>query len=114
MIGFSYRGFRHQVAAIPAQQNVSATSIAAYKDRMVRWLRLRLNMMPFTSGILEPLGESIPLGVYMAWSMQHFFAINPYLYFAGHWMVWLILDYTQLKGVQVSVLENGSRISNGG
>jgi len=31
-----FRGHRHQVAAIPAQQNVSSTSVAAYKDRMVR------------------------------------------------------------------------------
>lgn len=32
------RGHRHQVAAIPAQQNVASTSVAAYKDRMVRYV----------------------------------------------------------------------------
>jgi len=35
-----FRGHRHQVAAIPAQQNVASTSIAAYKDRMVRCVRV--------------------------------------------------------------------------
>lgn len=94
------KGFRHQVSAIPAQQNVAATSIAAYKDRMVRWLRLRFNMMPFTAAVLEPLGESIPLGVYMSWSMHHFFGINPYMWFCIHWAVWFTLDYIQLRGVQ--------------
>jgi len=35
-----FRGHRHQVAAIPAQQNVASTSIAAYKDRMVRYVHV--------------------------------------------------------------------------
>lgn len=94
------KGFRHQVAAIPAQQNVANVSIVAYKDRLVRWLRLRLNMMPFTAGLLEPLGASIPLGIYAAWSAYHFFGINPYLWLLGHLLVWSFLDYLQLKGLQ--------------
>ncbi|ELT91838.1 hypothetical protein CAPTEDRAFT_221670 [Capitella teleta] len=94
------KGFRHQVAAVPAQQNVASSSIAAYKDRMVRWMRLRLNMMPFVAGFLEPMNESIPLGIYASWSAWHFFGINPYLWFSCHWLVWFTLDYIQLKGVQ--------------
>ena len=66
---------------------------------------MRLNMMPFTAGFLEPLGESIPLGVYMAWSVHHFFGINPYMWFAFHWLTWFILDYIQLSGVQVSTVK---------
>ncbi|KAI0208508.1 Ceramide glucosyltransferase-B [Lamellibrachia satsuma] len=94
------KGFRHKVAAVPAQQNYTATSVAVYKDRMVRWMRLRLNMMPITTGFFEPLCESIPLGVYMSWSMYHFFGFNPYIWFACHWSVWCMLDYMQLSGVQ--------------
>jgi len=30
------RGFRHIVAAVPAQQNLASASIVSYKDRMVR------------------------------------------------------------------------------
>lgn len=67
-----------------------------------RWLRLRLNMMPITAGFLEPLGESVPLGIYASWSAQYLFGVNPYLWFAGHWLAWIILDYLQLKGVQVN------------
>jgi len=102
------KGFRHRVAAIPAQQNVSSASIATYKDRMVRWLRLRLNMMPFTAGILEPLGESIPLGVYMSWSLYHFFGFNPYVCFVCHWTLWCIMDYWHLRGVQHGPLPFGT------
>lgn len=101
------KGFRHQVAAIPAQQNVGSSSIAGYKDRMVRWTRLRLNMMTFTTVCLEPLGEAVPLGIYMAWSMYHFFGINPYIFFFIHWAAWCTLDYFQLKGVQNGPLPFG-------
>lgn len=94
------KGFRHVVSAVPAQQNVAAASIAAYKDRMVRWLRLRLNMMPLTAALFEPLGESVVLGVYASWSASFLFGLNPYLWFAGHWFVWMLLDYTQLRGIQ--------------
>jgi len=94
------KGFQHRVSSIPAQQNVASTSVAAYKDRMVRWLRLRLNMMPLIAGFLEPLGESVPLGVYASWSACYLLGLNPYLWFIGHWVVWFTLDYIQLRGVQ--------------
>ena len=38
IIAFFLRGFRHQVAGYPAQQNVSNISIMSYKDRMVRYV----------------------------------------------------------------------------
>ena len=69
-----------------------------------RWLRLRLNMMPFVSAFLEPLAESIPLGGYMSWSVYHFFGFSPYIFFFIHWGVWMVLDYIQLRGVQVIVI----------
>lgn len=94
------KGFRHRIAAVPAQQNVATTSIAGYKDRMVRWLRLRLNMMPLTAGIFEFLSESVPLGIYASWSAYFLIGVNPYLWFCGHWTLWCILDYVQLKTVQ--------------
>ena len=68
---------------------------------VARWHRLRLNMLPLVAGLLEPLGESITLGLYMSWSMWHFFSISPYVWFSGHWAVWCLLDYIQLTGVQV-------------
>ena len=63
---------------------------------------MRLNMMPITAGFLEPMCESIPLGIYASWSAYHLFGINPYMWFAGHWLVWFFLDYVQLRGIQVS------------
>ncbi|XP_064618504.1 ceramide glucosyltransferase-B-like isoform X2 [Lineus longissimus] len=94
------QGFRHRVASVPAQQNVASTSIAAYKDRMVRWLRLRMNMMPVVAGFIEPMIECFALGVYMSWSVYHFFALNPYIFFGCHVLVWIALDYILIRGVQ--------------
>ena len=80
---------------------------------MCSWLRLRLNMMPVTAGILEPLVESIPLGVYASWSVYYLFGINPYLWFAGHWAVWIVLDYIQLRGIQVGCVTKSEFNRNG-
>ena len=60
-----------------------------------------MNMMPITAGILEPLAESIPLGIYASWSVYFLFGVDPYLWSAGHWVVWIVLDYIQLRGIQV-------------
>ena len=60
-----------------------------------------MNMMPVTAGFLEPLAESIPLGIYASWSVHYLFGVDPYLWFAGHWATWLLLDYIQLRGIQV-------------
>jgi len=69
-----------------------------------------MNMMPVTAGLLEPLGESIPLGVYASWSVYYLFGVNPYLWFIVHWFTWIALDYIQLRGIQVrySMMRSGT------
>lgn len=94
------KGHKLVLSAFPAQQNVPSSSIRSYKDRMVRWLRLRLNMMPVVSGICEPLSDVFPVGIYASWSLWHFFGINPYYFFSAHILVILLLDYIMLKNVQ--------------
>lgn len=93
-----------RVSAIPAQQNVANCSIVGYKDRMVRWLRLRLNMMPFVAAVLEPLVECIPMGIYLSWSLHYICDLNPYYVFPVHLACWCFLDYILLMGVQVSAV----------
>jgi len=68
-------------------------------------------MMPITAGFLEPLGESVPLGIYASWSAYYLFGINPYLWFIGHWFIWLVFDFIQLKGVQVRSYSKLGQIS---
>lgn len=94
------KGYRLILSSYPAQQSLAQTSVTAYKDRMVRWLRLRLNMMPLVSGFLEPLTECIPLGLYGAWCLHRFLGINPFIFFPVHIGLWLVSDYIQLRMVQ--------------
>ncbi|XP_053405294.1 ceramide glucosyltransferase-like isoform X2 [Mercenaria mercenaria] len=94
------KGYRLVLSAYPAQQNLAQTEVMGYKNRMVRWLRLRLNMMPLVSGFLEPLTECIPIGMYAAWSLYHFLGINPYIFFSVHIVAWLVSDYLLLRMVQ--------------
>ncbi|KAK3595171.1 hypothetical protein CHS0354_002770 [Potamilus streckersoni] len=93
------KGYRLVVSAFPAQQNVVVSSVCGYKDRMVRWLRLRLNMMPLVSGVVEPLSECIALGLYGAWCAHYFLNMNFYIFFGAHIGTWILYDYFQLRAV---------------
>ena len=67
-----------------------------------RWLRLRFNMMPLISGVLEPMAECIPMGAYAAWCFYHFLGINPYIIFGCHVCSWLVSDFILLRMIQVN------------
>ncbi|KAH9500825.1 hypothetical protein Btru_073116, partial [Bulinus truncatus] len=88
------------LSAIPAKQNVGQTMMCGFVDRMVRWVRLRLNMMPVVTGLLEPLTDCFPLGVYTSWALHHFFNISPLSFFTVHVLLWMTLDYILLTSVQ--------------
>ena len=47
-------GFRHEVAAIPAQQHVACTSLALHKDRLVRFASALMLSAP----ALSPLNSN--------------------------------------------------------
>lgn len=94
------KGYKLVMSAYPAQQNIPSSSICFYKDRMVRWLRLRLNMMTFTSGVLEPLGDMIPLGILVSLSVNHFFNISVCYFLLFHFTLCLTSDYILLKRYQ--------------
>lgn len=94
------KGYKLLMSAYPAQQNIPTSSVCFYKNRMVRWLRLRLNMMFLVSGVLEPMGDVFPLGVMTALSLNHLFSINPYYFFIGHLCYWMTSDYILLRRAQ--------------
>ncbi|XP_048734159.2 ceramide glucosyltransferase-like isoform X2 [Ostrea edulis] len=96
------KGYRLVLSAFPAQQNVAAPTVRAFKDRMVRWIRLRINMMPFVSGVLEPLHDVLVLSLHSSWAFYHFFGINPYYFFTCHVILICMLDYIHLRNIQDS------------
>ncbi|KAF6772233.1 hypothetical protein AHF37_08051 [Paragonimus kellicotti] len=67
---------------------------------MVRWLRLRLRMLPVVAGVLEPLSEAVTLGFVFACSINYLFGV-PFVYLLlGHFTIWITLDYILLRSIQ--------------
>ncbi|BFZ01581.1 hypothetical protein BsWGS_04619 [Bradybaena similaris] len=91
---------RMVMSAFPAKQNMGQTTVSKFVERMVRWVKLRLNMMTAVTGILEPIADCFPLGIWAGWALYHFFSINPFMFFMCHVVSWMVLDYIQLVTVQ--------------
>ncbi|CAH8564189.1 unnamed protein product [Schistosoma intercalatum] len=98
------KGYRIVLSSYPVIQNVSNSTLVNYIRRMVRWLRLRLNMLPLVSGVLEPLCESITLGLLFALTMHYLFDIQIIYLIMMHFTLWILLDYTLLRCIQNSKL----------
>ncbi|VDN12667.1 unnamed protein product [Dibothriocephalus latus] len=67
---------------------------------MVRWLRLRLNMLPLVAAIFEPMIECANLGVLFSLSLNYLFGFRFIHTFLLHLVVWILLDYILLRLVQ--------------
>lgn len=91
------------LSAYPAQQNVANGNLQIYVGRMVRWLRLRLNMLTIVATFFEPMIECINLGIIISFSLKYFFGFPVLTTFAIHVSVWILLDYLLLRSVQVTV-----------
>ncbi|CAH8855877.1 unnamed protein product [Trichobilharzia szidati] len=98
------KGYRIVISSYPVMQNVSDSTLVSYIRRMVRWLRLRLNMLPLVSGVLEPLSESITLGLLFSLTMDYLFDIKFVYLMIIHFTIWITLDYALLCLVQNSKL----------
>ncbi|XP_076443691.1 ceramide glucosyltransferase-like isoform X2 [Babylonia areolata] len=94
------KGYKMVLSAYPAQQNINCSSISSFVDRMVRWLRLRLNMLTVVASLLEPLTECLPLGLMASVAVYCFFGVSPILFFCCHLALWMVLDYFRLRNVQ--------------
>ncbi|KAF8572371.1 hypothetical protein P879_00452 [Paragonimus westermani] len=94
------KGYRLVLSDFPAIQNVSDTNIYAYINRMVRWLRLRLRMLPVVAGLLEPLSEAVTLGIVFACSINYLFGVPVVYLLLGHFTIWITLDYILLRSIQ--------------
>ena len=58
-------------------------------------------MLPLT--VLEPCLESLPLSVFMCWSLHYLLGLSPLLTFTLQMSAWSLIDYIQLREVQASV-----------
>jgi ceramide glucosyltransferase len=55
------KNLHFSISSLPALQNSGVCNVRAYQERMIRWTRLRVHMLPQLL-ILEPCNESVLLG----------------------------------------------------
>lgn len=95
-----FRGWRFAMSTQVAMQNSGSYSISQFQSRMIRWTKLRINMLPATI-ICEPISECFVASLIIGWAAHHVFRWDIMVFFMCHCLAWFIFDYIQLRGVQV-------------
>ncbi|CAL1543959.1 unnamed protein product [Lymnaea stagnalis] len=95
------QGFKVVLATTPALQNSGNCSISEFHNRLTRWAQLRMSMLP-TLIFLEPVGESVVLGVLTSWAANFLLDVSPLAFFLGHFLLWFLSDYILFR-----IVENG-------
>lgn len=96
---FIERGWAVKVCPQPALQNAGNSSVSNFQARMMRWIKLRSTLVPSTI-VLEPVSESVLLGIMISWSVNILFSWTPIVFFFIHILAWFLLDYLLLRIVQ--------------
>ncbi|KAH9525734.1 hypothetical protein Btru_002224 [Bulinus truncatus] len=74
------QGYKVVLSTTPALQNSGNCSISEFHSRLVRWAQLRMSMLP-TLIFLEPVGESVLLGIFISWAAMILFEVSPLAFF---------------------------------
>uniref|UniRef100_A0A5S6QA17 ceramide glucosyltransferase n=1 Tax=Trichuris muris TaxID=70415 RepID=A0A5S6QA17_TRIMR len=100
------RGWKCALSSQPALQNSGDCSVIAFQNRLSRWARLRIAMLPCTA-FLEPFQECVVLGIIASLATNNLFEWNPVVFFGAHTLTWLLFDYVLLNIIQDSCLTCG-------
>ncbi|XP_032821689.1 ceramide glucosyltransferase [Petromyzon marinus] len=92
------RGWKLAMSHQVALQNPGSYSISSFRNRMIRWTKLRLTMVPATL-LLEPLSECLVSSCLISWASYKLLGWDPAIVFLGHILAWFLADYAQLTGV---------------
>ncbi|XP_061603326.1 ceramide glucosyltransferase isoform X3 [Phyllopteryx taeniolatus] len=65
------RGWKFSMATQVALQNSGSYSIGQFQSRLIRWTKLRINMLPGT--VLEPVSECFLASLIIGWAAHHVF-----------------------------------------
>lgn len=95
-------GWKMRISNQPAMQNSGICNISTFQDRLIRWAKLRVAMVP-TTILLEPLSECMILGALASWSCSILFQWDPIVFYLVHILSWFLSDWFLL-----SIVQNGS------
>ncbi|XP_054161394.1 ceramide glucosyltransferase-B-like isoform X2 [Oppia nitens] len=100
---FTDRGWKLAISSQPAWQNSCTPDIDSFQNRITRWAKLRIAMIPHMI-LLEPLSECLMLGAIAAWAVSFLVQCDPFAVYLFHLLLWFLLDYVLLCIVQNGAL----------
>lgn len=98
----SEQGWKITISGQPAWQNSGYCDVNSFKNRLSRWVKLRIAMVPFTL-VGEPLSECLILGACASWAVSFLFQIDPAVFYLVHILAWFLFD-----AILLSIIQNGS------
>ncbi|VDN02549.1 unnamed protein product [Thelazia callipaeda] len=101
-VAFAKRGWKITIAGLPAMQNAAKPDPSTFHDRICRWIKLRVAMLPHTI-LIEPLQDCFLSGVLGCCALLILLPCSPIYtlyYFILHFVYWISCDYTLIHLVQ--------------
>ncbi|EFO23973.1 ceramide glucosyltransferase [Loa loa] len=103
-VAFTKRGWKIAISSLPAMQNTARPDPNTFHERICRWIKLRIAMLPHTI-ILEPLQDCFLSGIFGCCAVSILLPSSPtyiFYYFIFHLIYWISCDYTLIH-----LIENG-------
>jgi ceramide glucosyltransferase len=97
---------RHRITRDLALDCLGPVDVRAYIARRVRWIRVRRRMV-LAATLVEPLTESLLLGLLASWAFRTLLGIPPVLFFVVHQVSWLMVDLKVMKSLKGEGLQSG-------
>ncbi|VIO94170.1 Uncharacterized protein BM_BM4607 [Brugia malayi] len=101
-VAFAKRGWKIAISGLPAMQNTARPDPNTFHERICRWIKLRIAMLPHTI-ILEPLQDCFLSGILGCCAILILLPSSPiyiFYYFIFHLIYWISCDYTLIHLVQ--------------
>lgn len=95
------RGYKSAISTHPALQNSASVSVSSFLDRICRWVKLRIAMLPHII-LVEPLQDCFPSGLIMSFSLNYMFGFDILTVLAIHTVYWISMDFSLMSSMQVS------------
>lgn len=93
------RGYKSAISTHPALQNSSSVSVSSFLDRICRWVKLRIAMLPHII-LVEPLQDCFPSGLIMSYSLNYLFGFSVLPTLILHTIYWISMDYSLMTSMQ--------------
>ncbi|OZC11339.1 hypothetical protein X798_01755 [Onchocerca flexuosa] len=96
------RGWKIAISGLPAIQNAAKLDPNTFQERICRWIKLRIAMLPHTA-ILEPLHDCFLSGILGCYAISILLSSSPihvFYYFIFHLIYWISCDYILIHLVQ--------------